>query len=408
LGRDDYYVNVCMYVCVTKRTCSTTYSELHLSLSSPPLRCTQTLAERKKTPDTPRKMQMLPPPYMSSNTQIQNIKHPLLADDFSVRFRSSPQHQTSKPNGRHHRQRARPHDGAGVGVGPAARAVVSHVVPLGGNFENGARVGAAAIVVVHQQEIGRGAVVSCKKVRGVSREFPFFIIFERGWFSFCCGIIWKLTAAVHRHGSQLPLLLSRAVGVVDLRRVGQQQRLAQGARQRAQLDRHVQVVVGHVHEILVGVVRVELGRPLDGAGESGVLGRKGRLPHVRELFQDVRHAVLVGVVVHEHDDAVVAEDHLAERRPLVLVLRDVHGRVEVLGHAGVFDRDAEFFDKGQVRVADEHCEDFEGVVLEPGDDCFELGLEGPRVEQVAGGVAVVEGFVDVVDLALDCERGDFG
>jgi hypothetical protein len=32
-------------------------------------------------------------------------------------------------------------------------------------------------------------------------------------------------------------------------------------------------------------------------------------------------------------------------------------------------------------------------------------LEGAGVEQVAGGVAVVEGFVDVVDLALDWRRG---
>jgi hypothetical protein len=33
---------------------------------------------------------------------------------------------------------------------------------------------------------------------------------------------------------------------------------------------------------------------------------------------------------------------------------------------------------------------------------LELGLEGAGVEEVAGGVAVVEGFVDPVDLALDC------
>ena len=121
-------------------------------------------------------------------------------------------------------------------------------------------------------------------------------------------------------------------------------------------------MVGHVHEILVGVVRVELGRPLDGAGESGVLGRKGRLPHVRELLEDVRHAVLVRVVVHEHYYAVVGQDHFAERRPLVFVLRDVHRGVEVVDDAGVFDRDAEFFDKGEVRVADEHGDYFEGVV----------------------------------------------
>ena len=138
----------------------------------------------------------------------------------------------------------------------------------------------------------------------------------------------RLTGAIQSHAAQLAGFLGGAVGFVDLRRVGQQQRpIAHAARQAAELDGDVQVVVGHVHEVVVGLLRVELGRALDGAGEIRVLGRKGRLPHVRELFQDVGHAVLVGVVVHEHDDAVVGQDHFAERRPLVFVLGDVFGRV---------------------------------------------------------------------------------
>jgi hypothetical protein len=87
---------------------------------------------------------------------------------------------------------------------------------------------------------------------------------------------------------------------------------------------------------------------------------------------------------------------------LVFVLRDELGGVKVLGDSGVFDRGHEVFNEGEIRVADEHGDDFEGVLLQPADDLFELGLEGAGVEEVAGGVAVVEGFVDPVDLALDC------
>jgi hypothetical protein len=67
------------------------------------------------------------------------------------------------------------------------------------------------------------------------------------------------------------------------------------------------------------------------------------------------------------------------------------------------DRRDEVFDEGEVGVADEHGDYLERVGAEPGYDGFELGLEGAGVEEVAGGVAVVEGFVDVVDLALDWE-----
>lgn len=161
-------------------------------------------------------------------------------------------------------------------------------------------------------------------------------------------------------------------------------------------------MVGDVHEVVVCFFGVETRRAFDGAREVGVLRRERRFPHVRELFHDVGHGVLVGVVVHEHDDAIVVEDHLAESRPLIFVLRNVAGSVEVLRDAGVFDRDAEVFYDGEVGVADQHGDDLEGILAQPADDLLELGLEGAGVEEVAGGVAVVEGSVDLVDLALDC------
>ena len=62
---------------------------------------------------------------------------------------SSPRHQASKPDGRRHDERARSHHRSGVGVWAAACAVVGYVVPLGGDFEDGAGAGGAAVVVVY-------------------------------------------------------------------------------------------------------------------------------------------------------------------------------------------------------------------------------------------------------------------
>jgi len=212
-----------------------------------------------------------------------------------------------------------------------------------------------------------------------------------------------LTRTVCRRGLELASRVELAVGVVELSGVGDEERLVGATTsQSADLNGDVQVVVGDVHEVLVRFFRVESWRALDGAGEVHVLRRERRFPHVRELFHDVRHGVLVGVVVHEHDHAVVVENHLAERGPLVFVLGDEFGGVEILGDSGVFDGGHEVFDESEVGVADEHCDDFEGVLLQPADDLLEFGLEGAGVEEVAGGVAVIEGFVDPVDLTLDC------
>lgn len=131
-------------------------------------------------------------------------------------------------------------------------------------------------------------------------------------------------------------------------------------------------MVGDVHEVLMRFLGVKSRRALDGAREVHILRREGCLPHVRELLHDVGHGVLVGVVVHEHNDAVVVEDHLSEGGPLVFVLGDEFRRVEVLGDSRVLDRGHEVFDEGEVGVADEHGDDFEGVLLQPADDLLEL------------------------------------
>ena len=48
-------------------------------------------------------------------------------------------------------------------LGAAARTVVGDVGPLGSDFEDGAWAGVAAIVVVDEEEVGRGAVVACER-----------------------------------------------------------------------------------------------------------------------------------------------------------------------------------------------------------------------------------------------------
>lgn len=58
---------------------------------------------------------------------------------------------------------------------------------------------------------------------------------------------------------------------------------------------------------------------------------------MRELIQDVGDSGLVGFVVHEDHGALVAEDHFADRGPLVSVLGNVGGFVDVLEEAGVGD-----------------------------------------------------------------------
>lgn len=80
-----------------------------------------------------------------------------------------------------------------------------------------------------------------------------------------------LTGTVRRCGFELTARVELAVGVVELRGVGDEERLVGGARDGAELDGDVQVVVGNVHEVLMSFLRVESRRALDGAGEIHVL-----------------------------------------------------------------------------------------------------------------------------------------
>lgn len=84
---------------------------------------------------------------------------------------------------------------------------------------------------------------------------------------------------------------------------------------------------------------------------------------------------------------------------MVAVLGDEGRGVDVGHEAGVFEGGGEVLDPDEVAVDDEEGHDVVGVVLEPFADCVQAGFVGAGVEEVAVGVAVVEGAVDAVDFA---------
>lgn len=97
------------------------------------------------------------------------------------------------------------------------------------------------------------------------------------------------------------------------------------------------------------------------------------------------------------------------------MLGDVVGLVEVLGDARVLDGRGVVLGGdavGEVAVDDEEGDDVVGVFFDPADERLEFGLPGAGVEEVAAGVAVVDGVVDPVGLALywpevsSCSGGD--
>lgn len=169
----------------------------------------------------------------------------------------------------------------------------------------------------------------------------------------------------------------------------------------SQINRGIQIVICQIHEILPGHCLIQIRGSLLRARETLIHGTERRLPDMRELIENVWDGGLVGVVVHEDDGALVAENHFGERGPLGAVLRDVGGFVDVFEDAGVGDRGDEFVDGDVVGVDDQDGDDVVGVVVEPFFDGGERVFVGAGVEEVARGVAVPEGVVYVVDFSRD-------
>ena len=96
------------------------------------------------------------------------------------------------------------------------------------------------------------------------------------------------------------------------------------------------IVVRHVHPLL-RLRAIDPRRPLLRAWETAICGRKGGFPHLGELVEDVGDFGLVGVVVHEDDDALASQDHGAEGGPGGDVHGDLRGDVGELGEARGFE-----------------------------------------------------------------------
>ena len=122
--------------------------------------------------------------------------------------------------------------------------------------------------------------------------------------------------------------------------------------------------------------------------EGGVGGVEGCFPEVGELGEDVGDGVL-GAGVEEGDQARVVGDELPEGGPGVRVGDFVAGEggVGVLFDAAGGEGVCEVCDVGVVGVRQQDGDDFFGVRVEPGLDCFEVVLHAAGVFHGALGVA---------------------
>jgi len=181
----------------------------------------------------------------------------------------------------------------------------------------------------------------------------------------------RLTSTVASHGTKHTSVVSIGIGIVQFGSVWNQNRVTEKG------DGLVEVVVGQVHELLLGEGYVgKSGWSLDGAGEVVVLRRERSLPHVCKLVKDIWYSGLVGVVVHEGDNTLAAQDHLGQSWPIV----EMHGHlgrdVEIWNDSrGLESRDEVLHsNRGIVAVDNEKSDDVERVALDPLQYCFQLGL----------------------------------
>ena len=202
----------------------------------------------------------------------------------------------------------------------------------------------------------------------------------------------KLTGTVVGHPPQTSVPLY-SVGLVQERRVGNQEVDA------GQVDVQVEVVVGHVHAI-VRVLRAQPGRPLHGAGEVGVGGRKRRLPHLGELVHQPRIGGLVGLVVHKDDGALAGQDHAGQGGPIAQRHGDLGRRVHVVDQTGALDDRREVSGRHVVVITNQNGHYVVWMGAQPLGDGDEIVLQGPNIQQFTGGVAEIDGVVGVMRLKL--------
>lgn len=110
---------------------------------------------------------------------------------------------------------------------------------------------------------------------------------------------------------------------------------------------------------------LDVGWPLHRAGEVWVNWREGCFGHLAEFVEDIGDLSLVGLVVHEDDDALAGEDHFGEGRPIVEGHGYFGGVVYIFGEAGVDNRVCVVADADIVAVDEEDGDYVVGVVIHP-------------------------------------------
>ena len=114
---------------------------------------------------------------------------------------------------------------------------------------------------------------------------------------------------------------------------------------------------------------VQTRRALLGAWKGGICGTVWSLPHLAKFIEDVRDLGLVGLVVHEDDDAFPGKDHVTESGPVAAMHRNPWGNIEVVGETRILNGIDIVGDIAEVRVDEEDCNDVVRMFLDPRGHC---------------------------------------
>lgn len=125
----------------------------------------------------------------------------------------------------------------------------------------------------------------------------------------------------------------------------------------------------------------------------------------------IRYSIRVEVVVDKGHNALLLDQHLPKSGPVCELHGGLRGLVDVFVESGGSDGSIEVGGRDKrvaigvfvfvVVIAEDDGNDVERMCFDPCHDFLQVVLDGAGVEEIARRVAVVEGAVDVVSLALE-------
>ena len=110
---------------------------------------------------------------------------------------------------------------------------------------------------------------------------------------------------------------------------------------------------------------------------------------------------MVGIVVHEDDGAGIREDEGVEGGPIGGIHGDLRRDIGVTGEARLYEGRRVILDSDKVSIADQKGDDVVRVCSQPGGNICKVRFGCTNVEKITGGVAVVDGIVYKMGLALE-------